>query len=250
MARRLSVSISKGGTGKTTTAVNLAHGLALAGYRVLLVDTDAQGQAGAMLGRRPEVGLAELVAGEATAAEAVVEARERLNLLAGGRALAGLRRLIARKDYGGERTLSEALTPLESGYQYVLLDTAPGLDPMAVNCLFYAEEVLAPVSLEVLTLQGLVDFSRSLQDIQAYRPEVSLRYILPTFLDGRVRKSGEILSQLQSHYPDQLCSPVHYSVRLSEAPGYGQTVFEYAPRSTGAKDYQLLAERIVNDGRP
>lgn len=250
MARRISISISKGGTGKTTTSVCLAHGLALAGHRVLLVDTDAQGQAGAMLGSRPEVGLAELVSGEATAKEATIEARERLWLLAGGRALAGLRRLIDRKDYGAERTLADALRPLEAGYDFIILDTAPGLDPMAVNCLFYAEEVLAPVSLEVLTLRGLLDFSRTIQDIQAYRPEVSLRYVLPTFLDGRVRKSGEILGQLRLHYPEQLCSPIRYSVRLSEAPGYGQTVFEYAPRSSGAEDYRLLTERIVNDGRP
>lgn len=250
MTRRISVSISKGGTGKTTTAVHLAHGLALAGHRVLLVDTDAQGQAGAMLGVRPEAGLAELISQEATAEEATIQARERLWLLAGGRSLAGVRRLIDRKDHGGERTLSEALTPLEDGYGYIILDTAPGLDPMAVNCLFYAEEVLAPVSLEVLTLRGLLDFSRTIRDIQVHKPEVSLRYILPTFLDGRVRKSREILGQLHLHYSLQLCSPIRYSVKLSEAPGYGQTVFEYAPASTGATDYQLLVERITSDGRP
>ena len=250
MARRVSVAISKGGTGKTTTTVHLAHGLALAGHRVLLVDTDAQGQAGAMLGLRPEAGLAELVSKEASPEEAVLQARERLWLLAGGRSLAGIRRLIDRKETGAERVLSEALTPLEDGYEYIILDTAPGLDPMAVNCLFYAEEVLAPVSLEVLTLRGLLDFSRTIQDIQVYRPEVRLRYVLPTFLDGRVRKSGEILGQLHLHYSLQLCSPIRYSVKLSEAPGFGQTVFEYAPRSSGAADYQLLTERIISDGRP
>ena len=246
--RKIAVSISKGGTGKTTTAVNLAAGLALNGSRVLVVDADTQGQAGRMLAIEPDSGLAEVISGEAAAETAVVEARPNLWLLAGGRALAGVRQLIARKDFGAEHTLAEALAQLDGRYDFVVLDTSPGWDALTVNVLFYANEVLAPVSLEILTVQGLLDFVGSVESIQKYNPAITLQYVLPTFLDRRVKKSAEILSQLEAHYRDKLCPPIRYNVRLSEAPGHGQTIFEYAPKSAGAQDYQLLTERI-RDGR-
>ena len=110
---RLAVALSKGGVGKSTTAVSVAAGLARAGARVLLVDTDTQGQVAGMLGVQPRAGLAELLSAEHRPEEVIIAARERLWLLAGGRALAGLKRLIDRKDFGGEQTLVEALAPLE-----------------------------------------------------------------------------------------------------------------------------------------
>ncbi len=124
--RRIGVTLSKGGVGKTTTSVNLAAGLALAGYKVLLVDTDTQGQAAYLLGQKPKAGLTELVTGELGAGDAIVEARENLWLLAGGRSLAGIKRLIDRKDFGGELTLVEALEPIEKNYDFVVVDTSPG----------------------------------------------------------------------------------------------------------------------------
>ena len=246
--RKVAVAFSKGGVGKTTTAVNLAAGLARLGERVLLIDVDTQGQAGRALGcSAAGIGLAQLVAGEVAPGEAIVAARENLWLLSGGRDLAGLKRVITRKDYGGERTLVEALEGVTGAYDYVILDTAPGWDALTVNVLFYAQEILAPVSLEVMTVQGLAEFNRHLEAIQKYRRELELRYILPTFFDRRVRKSGEILAQLQTHYPAKVCTPIRYNVRLSEAPGYGQTIFEYAPNSPGAADYQNLVERVRAD---
>ena len=245
--RKIAVALSKGGVGKTTTAVNLATGLALAGKRVLLVDVDTQGQVTKALGVQATLGLADLVTAETTPAEALIPARERLAILAGGRALAGLKRQITRRDFGGEQALSEALAPCEDQFDYIILDTAPGWDALTVNVLFYAHQVLAPVSLEVMTLQGLIEFGHSLTAIQKYHPALHLAYILPTFFDRRVRKSAEILAQLHTHYAERVCSPVRYNVRLSEAPGYGQSIFEYAPHSPGAEDYQALVERIMRD---
>ena len=247
--RKIAISLSKGGGGKTTTAVSLASGLARSGYSVLLVDTDTQGQVSRALGVSPEAGLADLLSGEATPAEAILEVRDRLYLLSGGRSLAGLKRLIDRKDYGGEKTLAEGLDPLDSQYDYAILDSAPGWDSLTVNVLFYASEILAPVSMEVLTLAGLLDFQKSVEAIQRYQEGLQLSYILPTFYDRRVKKSEEILTQLQAFYQDKVCTPIRYSVRLSEAPGYGQTIYEYSPGSSGAEDYQALVERISKDGR-
>jgi len=246
--RKIAISLSKGGTGKTTTAVNLAAGLARKGYRVLLIDFDTQGQVSRALGLRPPSGLAEVVSGKLQPQEAIIEARESLWILAGGRELAGVKRIIARKDFGAERTVSEALQPLQGQYHYAILDTAPGWDSLTINALFYAEDVLAPVSLEVLALESLAAFDKSLQAVQAYQEKLSLRYILPTFLDLRVKKSEEVLEMLKRHYGDLVCPPIRYNVRLSEAPGYGQTIFEYDPKSRGAEDYARLTERIASDG--
>jgi chromosome partitioning protein len=246
--RKIAVSLSKGGVGKTTTTINLGHALARVGATVLLVDTDTQGSLSQALGLRPPQGLAELVAGQAGPETAIVEARERLWLLAGGRALAGLKREISRRDIGSERALAESLAAIEGRYDFVLLDSAPSWDVLSVNTLFYAQEILAPVSLEVMTLQGLLEFQKSLEQIQKYHP-ITLQYVLPTFYDRRVKKSKEILRQLWGVYKDKLCPPIRYNVRLSEAPGFAETIYEYDGASPGAEDYTTLSERILSNGR-
>ncbi|MGV1100944.1 AAA family ATPase [Thiovibrio sp. JS02] len=245
--RRIGVSLSKGGVGKTTTSVNLAAGLALAGKRVLLVDTDTQGQSSFMLGVKAKGGLTEMVTGELSPEEAIVQARKNLWILAGGKALAGLKRLIDRKDYGGELTLAQALTPLEKDYDYVVVDTSPGWDPLTVNVLFYVNELLTPVSLEVMSIQGFGEFLKSIASIQKFRKEVQLKYILPTFRDMRVRKGTDFLEQLEKLYGEKVCTPIRYNIRLSEAPAYGQTVFEFAPGSNGAQDYRDLVRKITGE---
>ena len=247
VARKIGVSISKGGVGKTTTSVNLAHGLAMAGFKVLLIDTDTQGQDSFMLGVKAQAGLTELVTEELSAEETIVKARENLWLLAGGKSLAGVKRLIDRKDYGGEKTMAESLAPLEANYDYIIVDTSPGWDPLTVNVLFFVNELLTPVSLEMMTLQGLVEFLRSIAAIQKYRKEVALKYILPTMLDKRIKQTTIILDKLNQLYGDLVCTPIRYNSTLSATPAHGKTIYEYAPGCNGAHDYRELVRKVAGN---
>ena len=247
--RRIGVSLSKGGVGKTTTAVNLSMGLSVAGFKVLLVDTDTQGQVGFMLGVTPKAGLTELTTKKLAAEEVLIQARERLWVLGGGKSLAGLKRLIKRKDFGGELTLTETLTPLESRFDYIIVDTSPGWDPLIVNVLFYVNEILIPVSLEAMSLQGMVEFLKNLAVIQKYNKDISLKYVLPTFLDMRVKKSDGLMQKLKELYGQIVCEPIRYNVRLSEAPACGKSIYEFAPGSSGAKDYRRLVRRIAGNDK-
>ena len=246
-ARKICVTLSKGGVGKTTTSVNLGAGLALAGYKVLLVDTDTQGQSSYILGKKPRAGLTELLTKELTPDECIVQARKNLWLLSGGKSLAGMKRIIDRKSFGAEWTLAEAMEPLEIRYDFILIDTSPGWDQLIVNVLFYATEVLVPVALEVMPLQGLSEFLKSLGSIQKYRKEISLKYIVPTFLDTRIKGPQLLYSKLKKIYPDYICPPIRYSETLAEAPSFGKSIFEFAPGSTASADYRELVGKVSMD---
>jgi len=241
----IAVALGKGGVGRTTTAVNLAHSLERAnGARVLLVDTDSQGHCATALGVQPTGGLAEVLRG-ASPQSVMVHARHKISLLAGGPALAEVRREIDQRAVGGDQVLAEVLAPLKCGYDAIILDTGPRWDSLTVNALFAADAVLCPVSMEPLAVQALSDFQDSLEVVRRSHERLRIRYIVPTFVDGRVAKSREIIGRLRSTYGPLVTDPIRYDVRLSECAGLGKTIFEYDPDGRGAQDYLLLEHRVV-----
>ena len=242
--RRIAVALSKGGVGKSTTAATLAFGLSRLDEKVLLIDADTQGQCSNMLGVKPSKGLAELLDG-ADPGDVLTEARPKLWLLAGERALNEAKTLMMRKMYGVETVLSEALAVYDGQFDYVLIDTAPGWDVMSINVLFYADEILCPVSVEALAVDGFLKFLRSVEPVQQ-RKAIELAYILPTFVDGRIKRSEEIFELLSSRFAERVCEPIRYSVKLSECPAHGQIIFEYAPRDRATRDYSALTVRVRN----
>jgi chromosome partitioning protein len=244
--RKIVISNSKGGVGKTTTVVNLGAGLAMRGARVLVVDLDTQGHVARALGLTPVHSLYEVLDRDLPPRQAIASARPNLDLLAGGRLLARSKKTIASLPYGAEHVLAQKLDAL-NGYDYVILDTAPSWDVLNVNALFYAQEVLLPISMEALAVYGMADFLEAIQGVRQYNPVIHLKYVLPTFYDMRVRKSSEILQQLVDHFQRMVLPPIRYNVDLSECPAHGKTIFEYAPKSRGSKDYARLVERIAHD---
>jgi chromosome partitioning protein len=253
--RKIAVAMAKGGVGKTTTAVNLAHGLASMGKRVLLVDCDTQGQVAKFLGEKPLCGLYEFITerledGQSIARNDTIHpCRENLWILDGGIRLVELKNWLGEQPREVRQTvLAKKLIPKDGALDFLIFDCAPGWDVLSVNILMAASEVLCPVALQGPSMQGLKTFFRYLQSAQKINLELRLEFILPTMFDRRTRHSHEIFAQLKKYFSRQICDPIHYNVRLSEAPANGQTIFEYDVRAQGARDYQNLTRRILNNG--
>jgi chromosome partitioning protein len=254
--RKLAVAMAKGGVGKTTTAVNLAHGLARKGFKVLLIDGDTQGQASKFLGVEPKFGLYEFVTGNdekgnpVSKKDALCPCRANMWLLAGGIKLVELKNWLGEQPRTVRQSvLSSLLVPKDGTLDYLIFDCAPGWDVLSVNILMAAEEVLCPVALQGPALEGLKTFFGYLMSTQRLNPKLQLKYILPTMFDQRTAHSFEILIQLRRLFRKQICEPIHYNVRLSEAPVRGRTIFEYRASAISAGDYERLTWRIHQDGR-
>ncbi|RJQ87128.1 MAG: ParA family protein [Desulfobacteraceae bacterium] len=253
--RKIAVAMAKGGVGKTTTAVNLAHDLAMQGQRVLLVDCDTQDQVAKFLGVTPPHGLYEFITGRdekgnrVLKKEAIHSARDNLWILAGGIKLVELKNWLGEQPREQRHALlRQSIVPKGNGLDFLIFDCAPGWDILSVNILMAAEEVLCPVALQAPALEGLKTFFKYLLSAQKLNHRLSLKYILPTLYDGRTRQSAELYLKLKRLFTKQICHPIRYNVRLSEAPAGGKTIFEYDHRAVGANDYRKLTRRLIDDG--
>jgi len=245
--RTIAIITSKGGTGKTTTAINLGHGLSLCGKRVLIVDCDAQRNVAIAFDVKGGKTLCDLLQyGEVD----VIEVRKNLFVIdSGGRDLAELEMILAGRS-GRERRLGKALKNLQ-GCDVVLCDCSPTINLININAITYADEVIIPVSMDYLAQAGARQTIQIVDEINSYS-EANTRIfgILGTFYDSRTRLSKDVLDSLREHFPDKLLDTViHTNTALRECPSFNRTIFEYSPMSRGAYDYYQLTEEFLNRGK-
>ena len=242
--RKIAIVGFKGGIGKTTTCVNLGAGLVCRGHRVLLIDTDTQANLSLALGvNKYEKSLADVLNRQVKAEECVLTARKNLDLLPSSIALFKAQQRMVL-EMAREEIFTELFVGL-NGYDYQLLDCAPSVSLLTVNAVAYVEEVFIPVSMEMLALAGARQFMSYLRTISRMLGRgATIRLIIPTFYDPRRRVSDLVLQSLVNDFGSRVTHPIRIDTLLSEAPGVGKTIFEYAQRSRGARDYARLAELV------
>lgn len=242
--RRIAVFNHKGGTGKTTTAVNLAAGLAEAGNRVLLVDADGQGNVGASLGIRGEKTLYHVLVHGVSAMDAAVPVRDSLHVLTSNELLAAAELHLATRP-NRDRVMRERLGERVVGYDVVVIDCAPALSLMNQNALVYADSVVVPVSCDYLSLVGVKQVLRTMRHVrELLKHDVALLGVLPTFYDVRNKIARDSVAALTDHFGERCLPPIRVNTKLREAPSARQTIFEYAPESHGALDYMALVDHV------
>ena len=245
--RSFAVINYKGGTGKTSTAINVAHGLSLKGKRVLLVDTDPQGSVSHYFGVKPKKTLYDLIIQNDSIEACTVNLRYNLDAILSNERVFPAEIKMARENQR-EYLVSKALAPLK-GYDYVLIDCAPSMNILNQNALLYADELLLPVSMEYLSLIGVKQLLKNIKIInKLFNKKIKISKVIPTFFDKRNKKSKDILESLKRVFPNLVSEPVGVNVRMSEAPGKKMTIFEYDPNSTVAGDYFSIVEEILKHG--
>jgi chromosome partitioning protein len=248
--RRMAIFNHKGGTGKTTTSVSLAAGLALRGYKVLLVDTDSQGNVGVSLGLKSDKTLYHVLVMGLRAQDVAVNVRENLDVLPSNETLAAAELYLAGRQ-NRDRVLRDRLIAASQHYDVILLDCSPSLSLLNQNALVFADGILVPVACDFLSLVGVRQVIKTVKNVNSllHHP-VQIHGVLPTFYDARARICRDAWGTLKEHFGDRCYQPVRATTKIKEAPAQGKTIFEYAPDSHAAADYQRVVERLVTGRAP
>jgi chromosome partitioning protein len=241
----ISIVNHKGGTGKTTTTINLGSSLAQVGCTVLLVDFDAQGSLTYSLGIEDQgPTIADGFHGESSIHDLLVE-REGMHILPANASLADVELAIAQSS-DRFNYLKNLLSELPE-YDFILIDCPPSLSLLTINALVASEHVIVPMQMDVLALRGLDSILETIKNLNAVNANLTVLGILPVMADSRKNIYQEILKHIQSNYTERVFTQaIHSSVKAAEAPSFGKSVVAYAPQSATASDYRIFAQEVLN----
>ena len=253
-AKVLAIVNQKGGVGKTTTAINLAAGLALLGHPILLIDCDPQANTTGGLGFRRQqeddvqrLSIYDILLGPSTILEAILPTPiPKLTLVPGSKNLIGANIELVSQDRR-EYRLREAIEPIRNLYTFILLDCPPALDLLTLNALVAADGLLVPLQAEYFALEGISELINTLDRVaQAFNPDLGLEGVLLTMYDDRTNLAQQVTQNLQEFFGEKLLrTTIPRNIRLAEAPSHGLPVALYDPRSRGAEAYAELAREIL-----
>ena len=252
MGRVISVANQKGGVGKTTTTINLGASLAHAGKKVLLVDSDAQGNATSGLGiRKGEVNedIYDILINEAPIAEVILKSsRENMDVVPASIQLAGAEVELSNLDRR-ETRLKSALNEIRDQYDYILIDCPPSLGHLTINAFTASDSVLIPVQCEYYALEGLSQLLNTVRLVQKhFNNDLKIEGVLLTMLDRRTNLGYEVVEEVKKYFHEKVYETIiPRNIRLSEAPSYGLSIIDYDIQSIGAKTYQELAKEVLNN---
>lgn len=248
MAQIIALANQKGGVGKTTTSVNLGAALAQAGQRVLLVDIDAQGNATSGSGidkSELERDSYDVIVDGAPLHEVIVPT-DNYDLVPATIQLSGAEiELVDKKER--EYRLKAALATVADDYDFILIDNPPALGLLTVNAFTAADAILIPVQTEFYALEGLGQLLNTIELVrQQFNPDLDIAGILLTMYDGRTNLAKQVAEEVRNYFGDKVYDTViPRTVRLSEAPSYGQAIIDFDPRSVGAQVYTELAQEVL-----
>jgi chromosome partitioning protein len=260
--RIITVANQKGGVGKTTTTVNLAAALSMGGLRVAVIDLDPQGNASTALGveHLENAGIYEVLMGDLTMSQAIqkVKGFPSLECVSSNTSLAQaeieLVPMVAR-----EMRLKDAIDELATvriaegePLDYIFIDCPPSLGLLTINALTAAKEMLIPIQCEYYALEGLSQLLKTYELVKKrLNSSLKLSTFVLTMFDGRTRLANDVADEIRKHYPNELIDiPIPRAVRVSEAPGFNQTVMTYDASSPGAIAYMSVARELAERGKP
>lgn len=252
MGKIIAVANQKGGVGKTTTAVNLAAALGDQGKRVLLADTDPQGNTTSGVGvdrRSCKTTVYEVIVSGAKASEAIVKTQfQNLHLLPSNIELAAAEIELASIE-NRETMLKNALGAVRMDYDFIVIDCPPSLGLITTNALTAADTILIPIQCEYYALEGLSQLMNTVRRVKRqYNERLDIEGVLLTMYDGRLNLTQQVVDEVKKYFPRKVFRTViPRTVRLSEAPGFGQPVLYYDRASKGAESYGELALEIIRN---